>query len=214
AGAWFAALSRGARRDQGSGRAARVGPDDVSEPERDRSVDDLGARDEIADAAAAEIAGERPQGDAGLDRADDGKNHERHRERMGSAEQRGHGSDGEDGVPPQAGEDSRRPPRLDRDDAQASGALPEGPAGAEQRIGGEQQQAAEHLTGTRLPARNEHERREPDQQIDGAGPRATAEVRGRKTGRLSGLQRRASCPSPSTPRSPPARQSLWGLPRD
>ena len=45
----------------------------------------------------------------------------------------------------------------------------------------------------RLPAGNEHERREPDQQIDRAGRSATAEVGGRITRRLSGLH----CPASS-----------------
>ena len=98
AGAWFDALSRGARGDQGGSRGARVARGNEPEPERDRSVDDLGRGEEIADPALAEVARERPQGDARLHRADDGNGNDGYRERVRRAEQRGQRRQGEDRI--------------------------------------------------------------------------------------------------------------------
>jgi len=90
---------------------------ELSEPERDRSVHDLGRGDEVADATLAEIARQRPQGDAGLQRADDAEDEERHRERMGGAKERGKRRNGEDDVPPQASKDSGGPAGVEREHA-------------------------------------------------------------------------------------------------
>src|SRR5205823_13782164 len=139
---------------------------------------------------------------------------ERHRKRMRSAEERGQGRQGEDGVSPQAGDDSRGPAGIEREHAQTGGALAERTSRAEERIGGEEEQYAEKLAGTRLPAGNEHQRRKSDQQIDDAGHGAAAEVGGRVTRRLSSLQGPASCTAKSAARSRRARTSLWGLQGD
>ena len=132
AGAWFDALSRGARGDQGGRWGGRGGPEDVSEPERDRSVDDLGAGDQVADPALPEIARQRTQRDARFHGADDGQGKKRHGERVRSAEERGQRRQGEDGVPPQASKDSRRPAGVERQHAQTGGAFAERTSGSKE----------------------------------------------------------------------------------
>ena len=140
--------------------------------------------EQVSQATAAEVAGERTQRYARLEHRQDQERSRRGEQRK--AERRRHQPGHEDGIALDGLADARRPAGGGDDDAQPEEALPQRTASSEERVAEEQERRRQHVSGARS---HEDQRREREQQIHSARQRAPAEFGWRIARGLSRLHR-------------------------